>query len=159
MQVRAWLTSGVTIIGEVLDYSDFYKKLLTPLEEEFGKLDTETITALVGFSMGGPVSLSKQSKSDLYVICELSAYPGQKFSTGGLKFELFSVGHFSEDWCRKVFTGLGNLSMNSQLGNGHTIDISDLVDSSEPIKKIALKFFSWFEYEEKRYGLYQVVPA
>lgn len=142
-----------------MDYRDFYKKLFSSLEEEFGELDEETITSIIGFSAGGPVSLCKQSKSHLFITCELSCYPDQKYSTDGLKFELFSVGNFSEKWCRSVFTALGNLSMNAQLGSGHTIDISGVVEPDSVVKKVSLQFYSWLEYEEKRYGLYQVIPA
>lgn len=142
-----------------MNYEAFYKELFAPLENKFGVLDDETITSMIGFSVGGPVSLSKNETRKLYVTCELAAYPEQKLSTDGLRFEMFSVGAFSEDWCRAVFTALGNLSFDAELGDQHTIGISGLVDGPESPDMVKLQLFSQTTIEGKRYGLYEVVAA
>ena len=71
-----------------MDYEKFYNELFAPLEEKYGELDEDTITSIVGFSAGGPVSLSKIENKKLFVTCELAAYPEQRVSSEGLKFVL-----------------------------------------------------------------------
>lgn len=139
-----------------MDYKQHYKTLFQDLEHEFGKLDNETITSIVGFSAGGPVSMCKQSAADLFVTCELSVYPEQQPSAEGLKFELFSVGSFNEQQARAVFTALGNLSMNAGLGENHTVDIS-AVDGA-PVEVVRLHRYSTSNIEGSRFGLYRVQP-
>lgn len=143
----------------LMNYEAFYKELFAPLEKKFGVLDDETITSIIGFSAGGPVSLSKNQARKLYVTCELAAYPEQKLSAEGLRFELFSVGTFSDEWCRTVFSALGNLSFDAELGDQHTIRISGLVDGPESPDMVKLQLFSQTTIEGKRYGLYEVVAA
>ena len=143
----------------IVNYTEFYNELFKPLESKYGKLDKETMSSIVGFTMGGPVSLSKKDKSNLFVTCELAAHPEQKLSTDGFRFELFSMGHFSATWCRSVFTALGQMSLNTQLGNEHTIDISGVVEPDCPVKSVKLELFSFTEFDGKRYGLYQVSPT
>jgi hypothetical protein len=41
-------------------YERDYSNLFQALEDAFGKLDTDTITAIIGFSAGGPVSMCKR---------------------------------------------------------------------------------------------------
>jgi hypothetical protein len=142
-----------------MNYQEFYSKLFKGLEEKYGSLDEDTLTSIVGFSGGGPVSLSTIENKKLYVTCELAVYPEQQKSSEKINYELMSVGDFTADWCRSVFTALGNLSMNAKLGSGHRIDISGLVEESDPIKEIKLKLFSKIEYEDKYYGVYQVLPS
>jgi hypothetical protein len=144
---------------KAMDYETFYAALFRELESKYGPLDSETVTSIVGFSAGGPVSLSKLERKKLFVTCELSVYPEQRKSKENLNFELLAIDDFSEDWCRKVFTALGNLSMNSVLGNNHTIDISGVVEKSSVAKKVQLKLFSKTKYENKNYGIYRVVPC
>ncbi|MGX5202414.1 hypothetical protein [Aliikangiella sp. IMCC44632] len=140
-----------------MDYEVFYNKLFEKLESKYGKLDDETITSIVGFSAGGPVSLSKIGSKNLFVSCELASYPEQQKSSEGLNFEFFSVGKFSEDWCRSVFTALGGLSFDAELGNEHRINISGLVEGPETVDQIRLKLFCQTKIDGKKYGLYEVL--
>lgn len=142
-----------------MDYNDLYSALFRELELQYGPLDAETITSIIGFSAGGPVSLAKHDSNKIFVTCELAVYPEQNLSSEALNFELLSIGDFSEDWCRSVFTALGALSMDAVLGDNHTIDISAVVEPDEPIKQVSLKLFSRTKYSGKNYGLYQVVPS
>jgi hypothetical protein len=93
------------------------------------------------------------------VTCELAAYPEQRPSAEGLRFELLSTGDLSIDWCRSVFTALGGLSMHASLGHGHTVDISDVVGEGDPIAQVRLELFSSTDLEGERYGVYRVGPA
>ena len=139
-----------------MDAEAHYQALFQELERRHGRLDEDTVTSIVGFSAGGPVSLSKLEKKNIYVTCELSLYPQQKMSAEGLKFELLSVGAFDENTCRALFTALGNLSMDATLGNGHTIDVAGVMRSGEP-SQVELKLFS--RIGNGNFGVYQVVPA
>jgi len=135
-----------------------YQALFEELERRHGRLDEETRTSIIGFSAGGPVSLSKLAKKEIFVTCELSLYPEQKQSTEGLKFELLSLGAFSEAACRTLFTALGNLSMNDTLGDGHTVDVSGVMPSGEPAQ-VRLELFSAVDIGDRKFGVYQVSPA
>ena len=140
-----------------MDYEKFYGILFKPLEDKYGPLDKETIMSIVGFEAGGPVSLSQKASIILYVTCELAAYPEQKPSSEGLRYELFSVGDSSDDWCRKVFSALGNLSFNAELGDQHTVDISGVIEGPDAVDTVKLNLFCTADYEGKKYGLYEVV--
>jgi len=142
-----------------MNYRELYAVLFRQLEATYGPLDRETITSVVGFAAGGPVSLSKKKTENLFVTCELAAYPEQKLSSEALNYEFFSVGTFSEDWCRSVFTALGSLSMNAVLGDEHTVDISGVVGSDDAVKRVRLKLFSRSTYDGKDYGVYQITTA
>ena len=141
-----------------MEAAKHYQVLFGELERKHGRLDNETLTSIIGFSAGGPVSLSKLAKKKIYVTCELSLYPEQKQSTEGLKFELLSLGAFNEDTCRTLFTALGNLSMNEALGDGHTVDVSGVMPSGEPAQ-VRLELFSEVDIGDGKFGVYQVARA
>jgi len=141
-----------------MDYNAFYKILFSKVEQEIGLVDEETISAIVGFSAGGPVSLSQVESKKVFITCELSLYPQQKKSSEKINFEFISIGDFEMEWCRRVFTSLGALSMDAVLGHGHTINISEIVDSEDTRKRIKLLFYSQSTYKGKKYGIYRVVP-
>jgi len=143
----------------VMEYGNFYLVLFQELEAKYGPLDAETISSIVGFSAGGPVSLSKKGAKRLFVTCELAAYQEQKKSSEGINYELLSIGDFSEEWCKNVFTALGNLSMNAVLGDNHTIDVSGVVEPGDTVKQVRLTLFSRTKHKGKDYGIYRVVPC
>jgi hypothetical protein len=134
-----------------------YETLFRDLEGAHGRLDRETLTAIVGFNAGGPVSMRQLEKKRIYVTCELSLYPEQKESAEGLKFELLSLGAFDEDTCRILFTAIGDISLNEMLGDNHTIDVTAILESPAT-SVVRLKLFSDCEIGERRFGVYQVVP-
>lgn len=142
-----------------MSYEQFYGKLFAPLEEKYGALDKDTITSIVGFSAGGPVSLSKIDNKKLYVTCELAVYPEQRTTSEGLKFELFSIGSHSDDWCRTVFSAIGNLSFEAELGDQHTINIAGLFDGSEANETVRLRLFSKTKIGNENFGLYEVLDV
>jgi hypothetical protein len=135
-----------------------YQALFRELESRHGRLDEETLTSVVGFSAGGPVSLSQLAKRNIYVTCELSLYPGQKPTSEGMKFELLSLGAFDKAACRTLFTALGRLSMEQTLGDGHTIDVSGVMSAGEP-PLVTLKLFSQAKVGNETFGVYQVTPV
>jgi hypothetical protein len=140
-----------------MNYQQHYAKLFEQLEREYGKLDGNTITAVIGFSAGGPVSMCERKAAQLFATCELSVYEEQQTSTDGLKFELFSRDEFDEEQAHAVFTALGRLSMEAQLGNGHSVDVSSIARGRTSI--VTLRLFSKTTIEEAQYGLYRVRPT
>jgi hypothetical protein len=141
-----------------MNYKRFYEELFREVEARFGDLDEATLTAIVGFSAGGPVSLCTIVERGICATCELAAYAEQHPSAEGLRFELLSTGDFPIDWCRAVFSALGGLSMETSLGHGHTGDISTVVDEGDPITRVRLELFSTADFEGERYGVYRVAP-
>lgn len=138
-----------------MDLDSHYKKLFSQLVSKYGDLDPDTLTSIVGFSAGGPVSLGKIGQKNLYVSVELSLYKHQIKSSEGLNYEFLSIGAFDEDTCRALFTALGNLSMNATLGNNHTIDVSGLLGGK--VKLVKLSLFSKTRVGLfNRYGVYLV---
>ena len=140
-----------------MSYQHHYAKLFEPLEAEYGKLDDATITAIIGFSEGGPVSIQTREASQLFVTCELSLYEGQKLSTDGIKFEFFSKDDFNEEQACVLFTALGELSMEARLGDNHTIDATHIAKTG--ISIVRLHLFSRVMIEGVPYGLYRVRSA
>jgi len=68
-----------------MNYEQHYSNLFEQLEDAYGKLDTYTITPIIGFSAGGPVSMCERKAARLFVTCELSVYKEQLISTDGLR--------------------------------------------------------------------------
>jgi len=141
------------------DYREFYRSLFAPLQAQYGPLDAETVSAIIGFSAGGPVSLSQIAAKQVFVTCELAAYPEQQLSSEGLRFELFSAEGRSLDWCRRVLTALGNLSLEAELGDRHTIEIDCDEDGPAATEVVELRLFSRTMVDGAEYGLYQVLAA
>ena len=140
-----------------MNYEKFYTDLFSQVVNEYGELDPETLTAIVGFSGGGPVSLNKITSKNLFITCELALYPDQKLSTEKLRYELMATEFPDAEWCQSVFTALGNLSFNAALGDKHTIDISGISESGPKLIKLSL--FSKSVINGENYGVYKVTSA
>ena len=140
-----------------MDYQRHYAKLFEALEREYGEFDPLTISAIIGFSAGGPVSLRATNVARLFVTCELSCYEEQRPSAEGLKFEFFSKDDFSGEQARALFTALGALSMDAQLGQNHTVDAS-LIENAG-VKTVRLHLYSQTTIDGTAYGIYRVRPA
>jgi len=117
-----------------------------------------TLTSIIGFDAGGPVSLSCIADRDLYVTCELSLHLGQMASSEGFKFELLVRGWLSEPLSRELLTVLGDLSLNATLGHGHTIDVSGVMPE-EYSGVVRLLEYSRASIGGRAYGIYEVVDA
>ncbi|MBL1272252.1 MAG: hypothetical protein COB25_007365 [Oceanospirillales bacterium] len=142
-----------------MDVNAHYDRLFSEIERCYGSFDDETLTGLIGFTGGGPVSLAKNDKQNLYVTVELSLNSDQTKSSDGLKFELLSVGDFDADSCQKLFTALGTLSLNAKLGHGHTIDVSGVLGGQGP-SQVRLELFCKERMGLlRKYGVYRVRPA
>jgi hypothetical protein len=140
------------------DYLAHYNQLFRELEAEHGKLDDLTITSIIGFDAGGPVSLSCIASQGLYVTCELSVYPEQLPSAEGLNFELVVRGWLSELVSCELLTALGDLSMSAKLGHGHTIDVSGVMPDRH-LGLVRLREYSRATVDGRACGIYEVVDA
>ncbi len=136
---------------------EHYTTLYAELIERHGALNDETISSIIGFSGGGPVSMCQIGHEAIYVTCELSLYPDQICSTDGFRYELLSLGGIDEDACRAIFTALGDLSMEAQLGDTHTVDVSGIA-GADGITAISLKKFSSSRIGDGMFGIYEVIP-
>lgn len=140
-----------------MNYKKFYTDIFEQIVNEYGELDSETLTAIIGFSGGGPVSLNKISSKNLFVTCELALYPEQKLSTEDLRYEFMATEFSDAKWCQSVFTALGNLSFNAVLGDKHTIDIAGISEGGPKLIKLSL--FSRRVIDGEKYGIYKISPA
>lgn len=153
--------SGPMDTDSVIKDSDrFYERVFAKVETRFGvSLDPDTISSIIGFSAGGPVSLRANQQKRLYLTCELAMYEAQlPSSDGALRFEFITEGHFAEETARTLLTALGNLTQNSILGNGHTIDLTSIFGSIEPFI-VKLELAIRFSFEKKSFAIYRVAPV
>jgi hypothetical protein len=135
-----------------------YASLFADIEREFGPVSADALTGIVGFSAGGPISMCRVGKGRVYVTRELSLTPEQKPSAQGLQFELLSRLPLSEADTQDFLTSIGSLSLDSKLGDRHTVDVS-AVSPSASIRKIRLKLHTSCEIDGSQYGVYEVCDA
>jgi hypothetical protein len=135
-----------------------YASLFAGLEREFGPVSSDTLTGIIGFSAGGPVSMCRVGNGEVYVTCELSLTPEQKRSSQGLQFELLSRLPLSPVDTQDFLTSIGSLSLDAKLGDRHTIDVAAVSPSSK-INKIRLKLHTSCEIDGSQYGIYEVCNA
>src|SRR5262245_37108630 len=100
------VTGLLVVRSRKMDAREHYRQLFGALEARFGPLDRDTLTSIVGFSAGGPVSLCTIERKKVFVSCELSLYQEQCKSSEGYRFEFLSAGSFDAETVRKLFTAL-----------------------------------------------------
>src|SRR5215207_5934582 len=87
-----------------MDYVGFYKQLFQPIEERVGHVDEASITAIIGFDCGGPVTLCTvgygREQFVTYVTCELSVRDEQQPAEFG-RYEVMMTCD-DEAWVRKI---------------------------------------------------------
>jgi hypothetical protein len=138
-----------------VNYQEFYKQLFRPIEERIGPLDAATIMALIGFDGGGPVSLCTAGRNRLpfvtYVTCELAVRDEQKPA----EFGRYEVMMECDDlaWAHDILTKIGQMSLESAFGHGHTLDISQVVGENFPLQGLVAEEFARVTIDGKSYGL------
>jgi hypothetical protein len=145
---------------EIRDVHAFYRQLFKPVEKAMGKCDPETLAAIIGFQLGGPVSLSTFGGRDktgfvTYVSCELACYRRQQPSSEG-PFEVMIIAN-DEDWARAVLTATGRLSLEAALDDGHVIDLGAIAGKGARLKGLFLERFSTSRIGGKRYGILRAI--
>ncbi|MFK3776934.1 hypothetical protein [Agrobacterium sp. NPDC089420] len=138
----------------------FYETLFQIVEQKAAvKFDPETLTAIIGFEVGGPIALRTAAQNKICVTSELAMYPEQMISAEGLqRYELMTDGHFELDIARTLLTAVGAMSLSTTLGDGHTIDVSAVTDGEGP-STVVLSLYAKIEFEGSSYGIYRLSPA
>jgi Suppressor of fused protein (SUFU) len=155
------MTTNFKRRSEIKDYRAFYAGLFEPIERQVGKLDKLTITALVGFPMGGPVNLAtvgKQAGEEFvtYASCELACYEEQQESSEG-PFEIMVTSN-DEDWARAVVTAAGQVSFEAPLDAGHTIDVGPILrDINARLQGLIFERFSTSNIGGRQYGILSAI--
>jgi len=135
--------------------AEHYQLLFAPVEAEVGPLGEDTFIGIVGFGGGGPVSVCQARHTSVVVTCELSLYPEQIVSADGLKYELLTRLPVSVAEAQTLLTALGNLSMKATLGDGHTIDVSGVLDNG--LHTVRLRHYSSTAVGKTQCGIYEVI--
>lgn len=143
-----------------MDYKRFYAKLFAPLEAEIGPIDPLTISAIVGFDAGGPLSFctigAKRGEAFVtYVSCELAVRKEQTPSDVG-RYELLCSCD-DEQWVRSILSVLGRMSLGTRFGPGHTVDIGPVVGPDASIQSVLLETQSRTTIHGKKYGILRVI--
>jgi len=127
-----------------MDYQRFYKLLFQPIEERIGHVDEASIMAIIGFDCGGPVTVCTVGRGReqfvTYVTCELSVRDEQKPAEFG-RYEVMMTCD-DERWAHKILTKIGQMSLESVFGHGHTIDISPVVEADCPVQGLVVEEFA-----------------
>lgn len=141
-----------------MDYNEFYKQLFQPIEESIGPVDEATIMAIVGFDLGGPVSLCTVGRCRepfvTYVTCELSVREEQKPAKFG-RYELMMTCD-DESWAHDMLTRIGQMSLEGVFGHGHTVDISNIVEVDCPFHGLVVEEFARVKINGSSYGILRI---
>lgn len=142
-----------------MNYRTFYSKLFRPLEKAVGPIDRETIVALIGFDLGGPLNLctmgaKKKSSIVTYVSCELAVRKEQVPSNRG-RFELMC--HCDDEkWVRRVLSKIGEMSLEAQFDHLHTVDISPVVGRKAKLRGVVIERFSTTKIKSTEFSILRV---
>ncbi len=152
-----------------MDYKRFYKTIFAPLTTSIGPIDANTLFAIMGFDVGGPLNFStigaeRGASTITYVSCELAVREEQKPTKhGGYRYELLASCD-DEKWVRHVLTSLGHMSLNVAFDQGHTVDIGFIANPQNvkngieaPIQGVLFHEECIAEYEGKRYGVLRCI--
>lgn len=125
-----------------MDYRKFYGELFAPLVDLIGPIDSDTIVAIIGFDMGGPLNFCTIGRQQgeacvTYVSCELAVRKEQCPSEFG-RYELLASCD-DEQWVRSIISEIGRMSLEVAFGDGHTLDIGPRVKTSEVIQGVVFE--------------------
>ena len=137
--------------------SDVYDVMVAQLEPSLGPKDPLTLTAIVGFVAGGPVSVFRFQgpTGRTFATCELIAGKGQKHSTFG-RYELL-VHCEDEVWAQNFLTAVAVQTHHFVLGPGHTLDLSAVLEDSRNIAGAFLEPFLSFRRGLRKYSVVRCV--
>jgi hypothetical protein len=115
-----------------------YATLFGSLAPTLGPLNSDTLTSIIGFDAGGPLSLcafaQKDQQCTTYVSCELVFHQ----PLDGPRYELL-VTCDDEDWARTVLSEIGKMSLEVTFAAGHTIDIGPLVGEGDTLQGVVFE--------------------
>lgn len=143
-----------------MDYRRFYKLLFAPLETQLGPIDPNTVFAIIGFDCGGPINLStfgvdRGERVTTYVSCELAVRDEQIPSDVG-RYEILCSCD-DEQWVRRHVTNLGHMSLETQFGNGHTVDLGETVNLQDRLQGVIFEEVCSTCIDGRDYGILRVI--
>ena len=145
----------VGLLHRRMDYKRFYKQLFQPIEERVGRVNEESIMAIIGFDCGGPVTLCTIGRGResfvTYVTCELSVREEQRPAECG-RYEVM-ITCDDQKWAHEILSKVGRMSLEGVFGHGHTIDISPVVDADCPIRGLVVEEFARVTIDGQPYGI------
>lgn len=140
-----------------MSYTEFYDLLFKPVTERVGPIDPETLVAIVGFDAGGSLSLCTVDRGNefvTYVSCELAVRDDMHVGDSG-PYELMTTCD-DESWARTVLTSIARLGQEAELGDGHTIDLEQVVGKEPRIQGVALEEFASVSIKGAPYRILRV---
>ena len=141
-------------------YDLFYRELFSDVVFSHGPLNPDTLTSVIGFTAGGPVSLctvrsTPSAKYTTYVTCELAVRADQRPSPSVGRYELLLTCD-DEEWSRRVLTEIADMSFTSTFKAGDTLDISPIVEPSDHLQAVAFETFSTRRIQRQQCGILRV---
>jgi hypothetical protein len=143
-----------------MSYRPFYQRLFAAFEQSIGRIDKDTIVALIGFDAGGPLNFCTigRDRGDqfvTYLSCELAVRPEQRPSEFG-RYELM-ISCDNEEWARWIVSDIGRMSLETAFGNHHSLDIGPWVPASDPIQGVVFEKACATELDGARYGILRCI--
>jgi hypothetical protein len=139
---------------------EFYDALFAPLIATYGPLDRDTLTAVVGFDAGGPVSLCTVGYGGptptLFVTCELAVRREQIPSKCG-RYELLAISS-DEEWARSTLTNIAEMTFEFAFGHLHTLDIGPWVEEDAKIQGILFTEAYTVVIAGEQYAIFRCSP-
>jgi hypothetical protein len=142
-----------------MESEEFYDLLFAPVVAELGPFDTTTMTAIVGFDVGGPISLmtigrDRRNEFVTYVTCELATREDQVPSDYG-RYELLLTCD-DESWAWDILTNVGQMTTDEAFDHGHTLDIAPWVGEEAILQGLAFERQSSSRIENCVYSVLRV---
>jgi hypothetical protein len=143
-----------------VDYTRFYRDLFAPLETAIGPIDRDTIVAIVGFDVGGPLNFCTIGRDNgeqfvTFVSCELAVRAEQPASDLG-RYELL-ISCDDEHWVRSIVSKIGRMSLEAPFGPGHTLDIGAWVESEDAIQGLMFEKAATAKIDGANYGILRCI--
>jgi hypothetical protein len=143
-----------------LDNTKFYQELFASVEEAIGPIDRDTIVAIVGFDLGGPLNFCTIGRAAggpfvTYVSCELAVRDGQLPGELG-RYELLASCD-DEKWVRSILSDIGRMSFDAAFGPGHTLDIGPWVEPSDAIQGVVFEKAATAKIDGTPYGILRCI--
>jgi hypothetical protein len=143
-----------------MDYQEFYHRLFAPLESAIGRIDQNTLFAIIGFDCGGPLNFctigaDSGNRFVTYVSCELAVRSEQRPSEIG-RYEL-AVSCDDEQWVRERLTEIGRMSMEESFGHGHTLDFGPCAKPSDLIQGVLFEELCTSVIDGENYGVLRCI--
>ena len=142
-----------------MEERELYSLIFAPVIASLGAFDAGSLSAIVGFCAGGPISLltiGRERKDPFvtYVTCELAIREDQVPSDSG-HYEL-SITCDDEDWAWTMLTKVGQMTTDTAFGSGHTLDIGPWVGEDDLLQGLAFEELCRSVVGDKDYAVFRL---